>query len=293
MISQGMTLTELVQAGKFVVTAELSPTKGVDLSRSYKHLDSLKGKVDLINVTDQQGGVMRVGSLAVSHLLKERSFEPIFQLTCRDRNRLALQSDLLSASLLGIRHILCLTGDHPTRGDHPDAKPVYDLDSVSLLMSATNLQNGFDLSGKPLESKPVFCLGATAAPGMIPMEPQLIKAEAKVRAGAQFFQTQAVFDMEVFHKFMERMKKIGVPVLAGVLLLTSARMAHYINKNIAGLIVPDSIVSEMEKSGNAQQTGIDIAVRIIQEVRGLCQGVHIMTGGREDLLPAVIEKVKI
>lgn len=293
MISQGMTLTELAKSGKFVVTAELSPTKGVDLSRLYEHLETLKGKVDLINVTDQQGGIMRVGSLAVSHLLKERSFEPIFQLTCRDRNRLALQSDLLSASLLGIRHILCLTGDHPTRGDHPDAKPVYDLDSVSLLMSATNLQNGYDLSGRSLESKPVFCLGAAVAPGMVPMEPQLIKAEAKVRAGAQFFQTQAVFDIKVFDKFMGDIKKLEVPVLAGVLLLTSAHMVQYINKNIPGVIVPDSIVSEMEKATNQVQAGIDIATRIIREVRGLCQGVHIMTVGREDLLPAIIEKVKI
>ncbi|MGB9301556.1 MAG: methylenetetrahydrofolate reductase, partial [Anaerolineae bacterium] len=189
-----MKLTELFTDSRFVITSEAGPPKGVDTTKMLEEVDLLQGKVDAFNVTDQQSSVMRLGSLAVSLLLKQRGAEPIFQLTCRDRNRIALQSDLLSAYVLGIENILCLTGDYVSLGDHPDAKPVFDLDSVSLIETARALCEGHDLAGKELQGKPEFCIGAVVSPGAEPLEPQIIKMENKMRAGAQFFQTQAIYD---------------------------------------------------------------------------------------------------
>ena len=238
-----MSLREKLQNGKFVVTAEIGPAKGVDIHEFNENADLLKGKVDAVNCTDQQSAVMRLGSLAACHLLKQKGVEPVFQMTCRDRNRIALQSDLLSAYAMGVENVLCLTGDYVTLGDHPDAKPVFDLDSVSLLYAARQLEQGKDLAGKELKGTPKFFLGACVTPGADPVEPQLIKMERKVKAGAQFFQTQAIYEPKTFEVFMKEAKKLGVPILVGIVVLRSAAMAKFMNKNVAGIHVPDELIN--------------------------------------------------
>ena len=282
-------LSEALKSGKFVVTSELGPPKGVDIREMLEDAALLQGRVDAINVTDQQSSVMRLGSLAVCRLLLERGIEPIFQMTCRDRNRIALQSDLLSASVLGIENVLCLTGDYVSLGDHPQAKPVFDLDSVSLLETAGKLQQGQDLAGKELKGSPEFFLGAAVTPGANPLAPQILKMEKKIKAGAQFFQTQSVYEPEQFESFMNKVRHFDVPVLVGLILLKSAGMARFMNKNIAGVHVPESLIEEMDKAENKRQKSIEIAARLIKDLKHLCHGVHIMPIGWEKQVPAVLD----
>ncbi len=288
-----MSLREALKNGKFVVTAEIGPAKGVDVTEFLENAELLKGRVDAVNVTDQQSAVMRLGSLAGCHLLKEKGVEPVFQMTCRDRNRIALQSDLLSAYVFGIENVLCLTGDYVTLGDHPQAKPVFDLDSVSLLQAARELEQGRDLAGKELKGTPEFFLGACVTPGADPVEPQLIKMEKKVKAGAQFFQTQAIYEAKKFEAFMQKAEKFGVPVLAGIVLLRSAAMARFMNKNVAGIYVPNELIDEMDKAENKAQKSIEIAARLINEMRDMCQGAHIMAIGLESRVPAVLDAARL
>jgi len=284
-----MTIAELAEQGKFVITAEVGPPKGVDIQEMLEDAELMRGKVDAINVTDQQSSVMRLGSLPVCHLLIERGLEPIFQMTCRDRNRIALQSDLLGVYTLGVRNILCLTGDFIALGDHPQAKAVFDLDSVSLLRAARELEQGKDLSGNELAGTPRFCLGAVVTPEADPLEPQLIKLEKKVKAGAQFIQTQAVYEPEKFEAFMKAVAHLNVPILAGIVPLRSAGMARFMNKSVAGVHIPDSIIEEMEQAGKGMQKSVEIAARLIKDMKSLCQGVHIMAIGMEKCVPEIIE----
>jgi 5,10-methylenetetrahydrofolate reductase len=248
----------------------------------------MRGRVDAINVTDQQSSVMRLGSLAVCRILKENNLEPVYQMTCRDRNRIALQSDLLSAAVFGVENVLCLTGDFVGLGDHPQAKEVFDLDSVSLLLTAKQLEAGKDLAGNDLAGIPKFCLGAVVSPAADPLEPQIIMMEKKVKAGAQFFQTQAIYEPEKFAAFMQAIAYLNVPVMAGIVMLRSPAMARYMNKNVAGIRVPDSLIEEMEKAENRVEKSIEIAARLIQDVKSLCQGVHIMAIGWEKRIVPVI-----
>ncbi len=286
-----MSFAEKLKSGKFLVTSEVGPPKGVNIDKSLEEAEILKGKADAFNVTDLQSSVMRLGSLVVCHLLVERGLEPIFQLTCRDRNRLALQSDLLSAYVLGIRNVLVLTGDHPILGDHPGAKPVFDLDSVSLLEVASGLMEGKDMKGNELDGKVEFCLGAVVNPGADPLEPQLIKMEKKIEAGAKFFQTQAVYDMEIFEKFMKKVEKFKVPILGGIVLLKSAGMARYMNKNVAGVSVPEKYIKMMAEAKKEERAkvSIQIGAELIKRMKGLCQGVHIMPLGWERYVPKLLE----
>jgi methylenetetrahydrofolate reductase (NADPH) len=284
-----MSFRESVESGKFVVTAEVGPAKGTDITEFEENADMLKGKVDAVNVTDQQSAVMRLGSLTGCLLLKQKGIEPVFQMTCRDRNRIALQSDLLSAAVLGIENVLCLTGDFVTLGDHPGAKPVFDLDSVSLLYAARELERGKDLSGNELKGTPKFFLGACATPGADPLEPQLIKLERKVKAGAQFIQTQAVYEPAQFEVFMKEARKFNVPVMVGIVMLRSAAMARFMNKNVAGIHVPDALIEEMTAAENKLQKGVEIAARIIKETKDMCQGAHIMAIGLEKHVPEIIK----
>jgi methylenetetrahydrofolate reductase (NADPH) len=284
-----MRLSELFSDGKFVVTAEAGPPKGVYVERMLEDVELLRDRVDAFNVTDQQSSVMRLGSLAVSALLQQRGIEPVFQVTCRDRNRIALQSDLLSAYVLGIENVLCLTGDYVSLGDHLEAKPVFDLDSVSLLLAASRLQEGYDLAGRELVGSPSFCLGAVVNPGANPLEPQIIKMEKKIEAGAQFFQTQAVYEPEKFEAFMNQVEGFGVPVMVGIILLKSAGMARFMNRNVAGIHVPDHLIAEIEEAKDRAKTSAEIAGRLIGEMKGLCQGVHIMALGWEKYVPAVLD----
>ncbi|MBU0596177.1 methylenetetrahydrofolate reductase [Candidatus Bipolaricaulota bacterium] len=284
-----MKLTDLFDAGKFVITSEVAPPKGVGVSEMIENAELLKPRVDAINLTDQQSSVMRLGSLAASQMLKARGIEPIFQMTCRDRNRIALQSDLLSAWSLGIENVLCLTGDHVVLGDFPDAKAVFDLDSVSLLAAANGLNEGRDMVGNELAGSPGFCLGAVATPGADPVELQLIKMEKKIAAGATFFQTQAVFDPEAFARFMERAEPLGVPVMAGIILLKSPGMARFMNKNVAGVHVPEALIDQMANKEDRAAKSVEIAARLIREIANVCQGVHIMPLGWEKLVPQVLD----
>jgi 5,10-methylenetetrahydrofolate reductase len=285
-------LEEGLRAGKFVVTSEVGPPKGVNIDKCLEEAESLKDRITAFNVTDLQSSVMRFGSLATCRLLLDRGLEPILQMTCRDRNRLALQSDLLSAYGLGIRNVLCLTGDHPTLGDHPQAKEVFDLDSVQLLQAARTLQEGKDLSDSELDGKPEFYLGAVVAPGADPLEPQILKMEKKVEAGARFFQTQAVYDTQEFKQFMKDAGRFNVPVMAGVVILKSVGMARYMNANVAGVNVPDELIEELKKDKEktkSGRTGVEIAIRIIKEIKDCCQGVHLMALGWESKLPAILD----
>ncbi|MBU1726037.1 MAG: methylenetetrahydrofolate reductase [Candidatus Omnitrophica bacterium] len=285
-----MNLKEKLQAGKFIVTSEIGPPKGIETRTLLEDAELIRNKVDGINVTDLQSSVMRLGSLAVCLLLKQSGFEPIFQLTCRDRNRLALQSDLLSAAALGIENVLVLTGDHPTLGDHPEAKPVFDLDSVQLLKAARGLESGVDMNGNKLTGAlPRFCLGAVVNPGSDPLEPQIIKMEKKVSVGAEFFQTQAVYDLKTFESFISKVKHLKVPVIAGIVLLKSSGMAKYMNKSIPGVFVPDDLIEEMDRAGDKAAKSVEIAARFIKELRSMCQGIHIMPIGWDKVVPRVIE----
>jgi len=287
-----MSLKSALEAGEFVITAEVGPLKGTNTTEIEEVADLLRGKVNAVNVTDQQSSVMRLGSLATCHLLKDKGLDPVFQMTCRDRNRLALQSDLLSAYVLGIENVLAITGDLPSLGDHPQAKPVYDLDSVQLLWAIKGLNEGYDMAGNELDGKPNFFPGAVVNPGAdteASFELQLIKMEKKIAAGARFFQTQAIFDVATFARFMERVEGFNVPVLAGIVPLKSAGMARFMNKNIAGISVPDELIDRMAKAEDRVQTGIETAANTIIELKGICQGVHIMAMGWESKIPAMLD----
>ncbi|MBU1006453.1 MAG: methylenetetrahydrofolate reductase [Candidatus Omnitrophica bacterium] len=284
-----MTLCEKIKSGKFIVTSEIGPPKGTDIAEMLNDAELIKGKVDAINVTDLQSSVMRVGSLAICRLLKERGFEPVLQVTCRDRNRLALQSDLLSASVLGIENVLVLTGDHPMLGDHPQAKPVFDMDSIQLLQAMRLLESGKDMAGKVLKGSPKFCAGAVVNPGADPLEPEIIKMEKKIGAGAVFFQTQAIYDIDLFKKFLDAAGHLKTTIIAGIVLLKSAGMARYMNKNVSGVFVPDSLIEEMDQAADRAARSIEIAARLIKELKPICDGIHIMPIGWDKKVPLVLE----
>lgn len=288
-----MGLRDALSSGKFLITAEVGPVKGTYTEGLLEDAELIKEKVDAVNVTDLQSSVMRLGSMAVCHLLAERGIDPVFQMTCRDRNRLALQSDLLSAWVLGIRNVLALTGDHPALGDHPDAKPVFDLDSVSLLSVIGRLNEGFDMAGNELKGSPDFLPGAVVNPGAdneAALEMQIIKMEKKIEAGAKFFQTQGIFDLDLFEKFMKRVEGFRVPVLGGIILLKSAGMAKFMNKNVAGVFVPAPLIKAMEETKDKVKTSVEIAANLVKGMKDLCRGVHIMAIGWEKKVPMVLDE---
>ena len=276
----------------FVVTCEVAPGKGTNLEKMGHHVELLKDKVDAMNVTDHQSSVMRYPSIGGALMIKELGGEPILQMTCRDRNRLALQADLLFASSRGIHNVLCLTGDSVLLGDHKDAKPVFDIDSSQLLAAVRGMEKGKDMAGNELDGNVSFCAGAIVTPEANPIEPQLIKFEKKIEAGAEFIQTQAVYDLDKYKAFIEYAKQFPVKVIAGIILLTSAPMARFMNKNVAGVNVPQDLIDEMASApkGRAIETGIEIAGRMIKRIRdeNMGDGVHIMAIGKEELVPDIM-----
>jgi 5,10-methylenetetrahydrofolate reductase len=288
-------LKQALQDGKFVISGEIGPPKGVDIEQCLKDAEILRDRVVAFNVTDMHSAVMLIGSMVVSAKLLERGMEPIFHITCRDRNRLALQSDLLSAWVFGIENVLCLTGDHLSLGDHAQAKPVYDIDSVQLIKAAATLNSGYDMAGHELTGKPDFFLGAVVSPAAEPLELQIIKMKKKVAVGARFFQTQAVFDPERFKEFIDQVQNFNVPIIAGIVVLKSAANARYMNNNVSGIKVPDSLIKELEetKVEDRKKKAVEITARIIREVKPYCQGIHIMTMGWEDLVPDIIEQSEL
>jgi len=292
-----MRITELFDNGQFVVTAEVGPPKGIDASHVVEEAKTYLSGITAVNVTDNQSSVMRMGSLPACVMLKQAGLTPILQLTCRDRNRIALQSELLGAAALGIENILCLTGDHTKMGDHPGAKPVFDLDSVSLLHTVCQLEKGVDLGGTALVGQPPkFAKGAVVSPCSDSVDAQLAKMERKVMAGAEYFQTQAVFDSEKFISFMEKAKQFGKPVQLGVIIPKSAGMAKFMNNNVAGVHVPQWMIDELaadKEKAKAGITGVELAAKIIKECKPYCQGVHIMALGWEAKVPELLEKAGI
>jgi 5,10-methylenetetrahydrofolate reductase len=290
-------LKEALHSGKFVITGEIGPPKGTNLEKMAHHIDLLKDKVDAMNVTDHQSSVMRFPSIGGALAVKEQGGEPILQMTCRDRNRLALQAELLFAYTRGIRNVLCLTGDAVPVGDHKMAKGVFDLDSSQLLRTVRLLETGKDMGGNDLDGKVEFCAGAIVTPEADPLEPQLIKFEKKVDSGAEFFQTQAIYDLDNFQRFMEFARKFKVKILAGIILLVSARMAKFMNNNVPGVFVPQTLIDELAGApkGTALKKGIEIAGSMIRQIKEeeICDGVHIMAIGKEEVVPDILSAAGI
>ena len=288
-----MKITELFEQGQFVVSAEVGPPKGIHIEGLVEEAKEYLSGISAVNVTDNQSSVMRLGSMATCKVLKDAGLNPIFQLTCRDRNRIGLQSDILSAAMLGIDNILCLTGDHTKLGDHPGAKPVFDLDSVSLLHTVRLLESGVDLGGNELVGEPPkFAKGAVVSPCSDSLDAQLAKMERKVAAGADYFQTQAVFEPEKFIEFMEKAKHFGKPVQLGIVIPKNVGMVRYMNNNVAGIHVPEEMIEELKadkEKTKAGITGVEIAARIIRECKPYCQGVHIMALGWESKVPEILK----
>lgn len=294
-----MKITELFSNKTYVLTSEVGPVKGCvrDLGdgrvpQCFEEADMLRNHVHAVNVTDNQSAVMRLGSLAASVKLKDRGIEPIYQITCRDRNRIALQSELLNACSLGIDNVLVLTGDHTTLGDHRSAKPVFDLDSVQLLKVATQMRNGYDMTGHELTQATDFALGAVVNPNFEPLDLQLIKMSKKIDAGAEFFQTQTIYDPALFERFIRRVEGFGVPIQLGVVLIKSEKMAQFMNRNVSGITVPDAWIKRIQGApkGGAKELCIQMTSEFLREVAPMCQGVHFMPLGWSDIVTKIIEE---
>lgn len=293
-----MKITDFFTKGTYVFTSEVGPVKGCvrdlgngNVPKCLEEAELLRNHVQAVNITDNQSAVMRLGSLAASIKLKEKGIEPIYQITCRDRNRIALQSELLNACSLGIDNVLILTGDHTTLGDHGAAKPVFDVDSVQLLKIAKQMTQGFDMAGHELTQATNFALGAVVNPNFEPMDLQLIKMEKKIDAGAMFFQTQAVYDAKLFEQFIRKTEGFGVPVQLGVVLIKSAKMARFMNEKVAGITVPESWIKRLETTpqGGARNQCVEMTAEFLKEVSPMCQGVHFMPLGWSELVPKIIE----
>lgn len=278
-----------LESGRFTITAEICPPRGTDAGPFLEKARLLKGRITAANVTDNQRAVMRLSSLACSVLLLREGIEPVFQMTCRDRNRLAIQSDVMGAWALGVKNILALTGDHVAFGDHREAKAVFDLDSVQLVKVIDTLNHGRNMKNTELRGATDFYLGAVVAPEANPYEPEEIKFDKKISAGARFFQTQAIFDMERFKRFFETVENKSVKVLGGILLLKSAKMANYLNTNVPGVHVPQSLIDEIEGASDQLEKGIEIASRQLRELKSFCHGAHIMAIGQEESVIKIID----
>jgi 5,10-methylenetetrahydrofolate reductase len=285
-------LREALEKGDFVITAEMEPPKGTDLTKVLAAAKELVGKVHGVNVTDNQTAVMRMAPLVVCQRLFELGLDPIMQVTVRDRNRLALQSDLLGAHAIGVRNVLTLTGDPVTVGDHKDAKTVFDIESTQILQI---ISLNWDMAGNDIHGATDLWGGAAASPDAPSIDIELSKFDKKVNCGAKFFQTQGVYDPDSFKSFMDKISKYKVKVLAGIILLKSAAMAQHMNKNIPGIKVPEAMIQQLEKAGkdNALSVGIQIAAKTIREIRPYCHGVHIMAVGARDKVTEIIRQANI
>ena len=285
--------SEALNSGEFVITTELNPPKGTNLDALFGQAESLRRLVDAFNITDSAGANMTMAPIAATHLMLDLGMQPILQVTGRDRNRIALEGELLAASALGINNILCMSGDPPGRGDHPDAVGVFDLKAETLLEAVKAMNAGADMYGNELMGAPSLFAGAVVNPGADDMDKELARMEDKVRMGAAFFQTQAVYDAAGFERFMTSARRFGVPVLAGMIVLKSARMARFLNDKLPGVSVPQSIIDEMDAAEDRAATSVRITSRLIREVRGMCDGVHIMAIGWESRIPAILAAAEL
>ncbi len=282
-------LSEGLGSGRFLVTCELNPPKGTALRPLLDKARMLRDCVDAFNVTDSASSIMAMAPIAAAHVLAGRGLEPIIQITCRDRNRLALQSEILAAAALGVSNVLCMTGDPPSAGDHPETKAVFDLDGIELVQAANALRSGEDLAGNALKDAPDLFIGAVVNPGAPDLGKELARMEQKIEAGAAFFQSQAVYDPGSFERFMRAAEDFGKPVMAGYVVLKSARMARNLNDNLPGVTVPDETIAELEGAEDRASASIAVAAQTIREVKSMCGGVHVMAIGWERHVPAILE----
>lgn len=290
-------LKEKLQGGKFVITAELTPPKGPETSKIIQKLEELKNLVDAVNFTDNPSATMTMSSTAACKLSLDLGLEPVLQMTCRDRNRISIQSDLLGAYALGIRNLLVMTGDHTIHGDHKQAKPVYDIDSSILIKLVDNLNRGLDINGNKLNGKTNFFYGGVVNPNAEPLMPQLKRFEQKWRMGAEFFQTQMIFDIKRLEKFMEYAAKFETLVIAGIVIIRSKKMLNYLVSNIPGVVVPQWLIDRIEglKDEDVKKFGIEFASSTILSIleRKLCNGIHIMAFSRVEEVKNLLDFIRI
>ena len=282
-------LADSLATNPFTLTAELNPPKGADLNDLFAAGEALKGLVTAFNLTDSAASRMAMAPLAVARLLKERGIESTLQIAGRDRNRLAIQADMLAAHALGVENIVCMTGDPPSGGDHPDAKPVFDLGAEDILKAAASLESGHDLAGNALKGSPRFLRGAVVNVAVPDLGKEIGRMEGKIEAGATFFQTNAVYEPSAFEAFMKRVEGFKVPVLAGIIMLKSAKQARYMTERIPGVVVPDPLIEELEGAESRVAASVAMAGRIVRDVAPMCHGVHVMAIGWEHRIPAVME----
>jgi methylenetetrahydrofolate reductase (NADPH) len=295
----GSNLEKILTGGQFAVTGELGPPKGADVSVIERKASLLRGNVDAINVTDNQTAIVRMSSIAVSAILKQMGLEPTMQMVVRDRNRIAIQSDIFGAYALGIRNILCLSGDHQKFGNHPTAKNVFDLDSIQLIQTVKRMRDEHKvLGGDEIDGAPQMFIGAAANPFADPFEYRVIRLGKKVAAGVDFIQTQCIYDLDKFERFMEMARDRGldkkVHILAGVTPLKSAGMARYMKEKVAGIEVPDEIINRMKAAGKekAKEEGLKICVEQIQRLRQVegVHGIHLMAIEWEEMVHEIVER---
>ncbi len=286
------TLREALQSGEFILTAECLPPKGADISRFRNHAEQLLGKVHAINVNDNPAAIVHASPLALSKVLLEMGHDPVCQITGRDRNRLAIQSDLLGLQILGVRNVLCLTGDDISVGDQKEGEAVFDLESTEIVRVVVGLNEGRDMAGKPIEGATDLLPGAAVSPEEASLEQTLQQFKRKVEAGARFFQTQAIFDPDRFTQFMEQARKQNTKIIAGILLLRSLKMAQYVAEHLPGIRVPERFLRKLERAGKEGelQAGIEIAVGLIEAIKRTCDGVHLMAIGAEEQIPVILER---
>ncbi len=286
-------LSEKFLNDKFVVTSELTPPKGTDMGALLRKAEALAESVDAVNITDSHGSKMSLSPIAAASLVGDRGVEPILQMTTRDRNRIALQSDMLGAWVLGIENLICMGGDPPQLGDHPDAKPVFDIPTEELIRAALSLNQGNDLMSNTLKGCTNFNVGAVVNPGAEDLSVEISRLEKKVESGATYFQTQAVFDPDAFSEFMRRINHLDIKVLAGIMPIKSIKMAQYMNDSIPGIEVPDSIIKRIDHAKHVVEESLSISSEVIAGVKNSCAGVHIMAPGWEENIPTLVKRSEI
>jgi methylenetetrahydrofolate reductase (NADPH) len=296
-MKSGSNLERVLAAGHFAVCTEIAPPKSCDAGVIHRHGETLRGYADAYNVTDNQTAIVRLSSGAACSILVGMGLDPVLQMTCRDRNRIGLQSDLLGAAALGINNVLCLTGDHQSFGNHPTAKNVFDLDAIQLIHTLRQMRDeGRFLCGEEMKVRPRLFIGGVANPFADPFEFRVTRLEKKIEAGADFIQTQAVLDMERFERFMELVRERGLHqrayILAGLMPIKSARMARYMQKNVAGMMVSEEICERLEKAEDVKAEAVELVVeqiRQVQQIKGVA-GVHLMAVAWEEIIPVIVKK---
>lgn len=282
-------LKDRIENSHFVITVELEPPKGINTDKVVNYSNQLRDRVDAINITDCPMANLRMSPIAIAHIIRtQANLDAIFHLTCRDRNIIGLQSELLGAAALGVKNILILTGDPPTVGDHPQSKGVFEVDSIGLVHIANTLKKGFDMSGSPLNEAPKFYIGVAANPCAKDMEREMEKLIEKIEKGANFIQTQPVFDMEAMEVFLNRTKPYNIPVIAGILPLKSYKMTKHIIDNIPGIEIPLWAEKRMEQGGRPE--GVKMAMEILRDLRNMAHGAHIMPVGDARIVLEILEE---